>query len=138
MMDVDPPLDPERFDRTGPELREALRQLVLEQAPEIYDEVEVILEEMKRRSPKYQIARARDPDPDPETILRIRAYKEANPAVSHKEMSQIFDTSTRCISLALVGKRDGSQVFDETGRRIRARRMGSPPDEDDDKPDWMD
>lgn len=131
MMATEQPVSPDKLEvrRTGPELREEIRQYLVAKIGDIFNDldygaIEILLQEMQRRSPKYEVARRRDADPDPETILAIRKYKGENPSVSYKDMSSqdLFNTSTRCISFALVGRRDGSPVYDDSGRRIKRPR----------------
>jgi len=145
-MSVDPPLPDNKREvrRTIPQLRDTIRAYMRGKLGDTIDddfilEVDLLLEETKRRSPKWKVARKKQPDPDPETILAIRKYKTENENAHSRDMSILFKTSTRCISFALVGKRDGSPVFDDTGKRIQRAGRGSAPD-DDERPmppgDW--
>lgn len=109
--------------RTGPELRGLVRLRLLELYAEVDYKIEEFLEEMTRRSPTRKVARRRDPDPNPKMIVEIRKYAAKHPEASYKFMAhEVFDTSTRVISLALRGKRDGSPIFDNSGYRIRKKR----------------
>ena len=129
-------------DKAIQQLRDAIREYIRARTGETIDDefffgIDLLLEETKRRPPKWKVARKKDPDPDPETILAIRRFKTEFPSAHTKDMSIRFDTSTRCIRFALVGKRDGSPVYDDTGKRIVKPRLGSAPDEDDQPPeDW--
>lgn len=141
-MSADPPLPDNKREvrRTIPQLRDAIRDYLRSKMGGTIDDdfflgIDLLLEETKRRAPKWKVARKKDPDPDPETILAIRQFKTEFPSAHTKDMSIRFDTSTRCISFALVGKRDGSPVYDDTGKRIRIARRGS--DEEPPPPgDW--
>lgn len=82
----------------------------------------LLVDETKRRTPTYKVARSRHPDPDPEMIKRIREIKAANPEISHLEIGTQLQTSTRCVSLALSGRRDGTPVFDPNGVKIKRKR----------------
>lgn len=84
-------------------------------------EIRRLVEETKRRSPSYIPARVTCPDPDEATVRAIRRYKEANPDMSFREISILLDTSTRCVSYAISGRRDGRPVYDENGRKIARR-----------------
>src|ERR1019366_3948370 len=118
----EPPLDPDKLEtrRTGPELRKLVRDIVLRSSMDRADKDAVyeLLDEMRKRSPKYPVARAVYPEPDPQTIIAMREFKRDHPsqAVSHKLMARWFGgTSTRVVSHALVGMRDGRQVYDAYG-----------------------
>lgn len=122
--------------RTIPQIRdEMLSQLnKVEEAFENLDEdghrlactaLRELVEETKRRPcVRGRPAQARHPDPDPALIRAIRELERTNPGLPYAVMADKdhFDTSTRCISLALAGRRDGSPVFDETGVKIKRKR----------------
>lgn len=125
----EPPLDPDKLEtrRTGPNLRKLLKDVLRKSdiSQEDMREAFELLDEMQRRPAKYAIARAEDPDPDPQTIIAIREFKRDHPSrnIGHKHMARWFGgTSTRVISYALVGTRDGSQVYDAYGVALSARR----------------
>ena len=84
-----------------------------------------LVEETRRRQPAYSRARAEHPDPEPAMIREIREYKAANPSVSYCDLAHMLNTSIRCVSFALNGRRDGRPVWDENGRKI-ARRGKAP------------
>jgi hypothetical protein len=113
--------------RTIPQLRKIIYAL-LDNAIEkfggdqIFADIRAAVEETKRRSPTFPVTRSEHPDPDPQLILDIRKYKNANPKASHRRISILMNTSTRCVSMALSGKRDGTPVYDENGGRYHSGR----------------
>lgn len=128
-------MTPQETRRTGPTLRDLCRDALSKLETEVVGpdnplirDMRVYLDEMSRRSPKYKVARKRDADPTPEQIIRIRRMKAATPSMSYKEIAlAVDDTSVRCVSYALVGRRDGSAVFDDEGVRItKPLALGGP------------
>lgn len=135
--------------RTGPELRALIRRSISEIEMEgfthpLFENMREWLIEMQRRSPKYTPARRKHGRLNPQEVIEIRKRCDAAEAVGSPlhsaDLAVEYDTSTREISYALVGMRDGRPVFDRDGRRIRTRGSAPDPDpepEPDDGEPWM-
>jgi hypothetical protein len=72
---------------------------------ELAEELLDLCEETKRRPPAWPKAKPIHADPTLVDAAKIREYKRQYPNISHRAMSIVFQTSTRCISLALAGPR---------------------------------
>lgn len=104
--------------RTIPQIREAADAL-LDRAVgvfgpnEIFAQLRELMEETKRRPPVRAITRKRHPDPTPQMVRLIRRLARLNPDMGYAEMAarDRLDTSVRCVSFAIAGKRDGSPIW---------------------------
>lgn len=114
--------------RTIPQIRvemltlldELERGVISTEVTQWFAEMRALVDETKRRSPAFKAAptRYRIGGLKPGEIEEIKLYKEVYPEMSYREIANAVNTSIRCVSLALAGRRDGGPVFDQGGVRV--------------------
>jgi hypothetical protein len=91
-----------------PEVANRIREISLEIAeafPSHANELVLLADELRRRSPSLPRAAATSTPMTPELADEIREFAEANPGTSHQDIAVVFNVNHGRVSEVISGKR---------------------------------